>query len=110
MGIYLPMALTLLIPLGALLGYLYNRWAQRSGNFEFKERLGVLMATGLIVGESLFGVLGAGIIAATGKDAPLAVAPDSFTGAATWIGVIAFAAIIGWLYRRTQRTSMAAED
>ena len=29
MGIYLPMALTLLIPLGALLGWLYDRWAAR---------------------------------------------------------------------------------
>ncbi|MBO1030184.1 oligopeptide transporter, OPT family [Tessaracoccus sp. SD287] len=110
MGMYLPIDLTLIIPLGALLGLLYNRWADRRQNPESAKRLGTLLATGLIVGESLFGVLGAGIIAATGKDAPLAVAPDSFTGAATWIGVIAFAAIIGWLYRRTQRTSMAAED
>lgn len=110
MGMYLPIDLTLIIPLGALLGLLYNRWADRRQNPESAKPLGTLLATGLIVGESLFGVLGAGIIAATGKDAPLAVAPDSFTGAATWIGVIAFAAIIGWLYRRTQRTSMAAED
>ena len=28
MGIYLPMALTLLIPVGALLGRFYNRWAK----------------------------------------------------------------------------------
>ena len=110
MGMYLPIDLTLIIPLGALLGLLYNRWADRRQNPESAKRLGTLLATGLIVGESLFGVLGAGIIAATGKDAPLAVAPDSFTGAATWIGVIVFAAIIGWLYRRTQRTSMATED
>ena len=30
MGIYLPMALTLLIPVGALIGYLYNKWAERA--------------------------------------------------------------------------------
>ena len=30
MGIYLPMALTLLIPVGALLGWFYDRWAARS--------------------------------------------------------------------------------
>src|SRR5207302_2384901 len=34
MGIYLPMALTLLIPLGALLGWLYDRWAAGTRNPE----------------------------------------------------------------------------
>src|SRR3546814_19282448 len=29
MGIYLPMALTLLIPVGAVIGHVYNRWALR---------------------------------------------------------------------------------
>ena len=73
MGIYLPMALTLLIPIGALLGWFYDKWAARSSNPEFAQRMGVLLATGLIVGESLFGVVFAGIVAATGKDAPLAL-------------------------------------
>ena len=63
MGIYLPMDLTLLIPIGALLGYFYNRWASRQSNPGFAERMGTLMATGLIVGESLMGVLYAGIVA-----------------------------------------------
>ena len=61
MGMYLPMSLTLLIPIGALLGRTYDRWAERQGgDVELKKRLGVLMATGLIVGESLFGVIFAG--------------------------------------------------
>ena len=29
MGIYLPMALTLLIPVGAVLGWFYDNWATR---------------------------------------------------------------------------------
>jgi putative OPT family oligopeptide transporter len=62
MGIYLPMALTLLIPIGAAIGSAYNRWAERAPNPAFAERLGVLMATGLIVGESLFGVAFAAIV------------------------------------------------
>jgi putative OPT family oligopeptide transporter len=79
MGMYLPMSLTLLIPIGALLGRTYDMWAERQGdNVEFKKRLGVLMATGLIVGESLFGVVFAGIVAASGSDAPLAVVGDGF--------------------------------
>ena len=72
MGIYLPMALTLLVPVGALIGWLYERWAERAGNPEFAKRMGVLAATGLIVGESLFGVAFAGIVG-TISDAPLAV-------------------------------------
>ncbi len=67
MGMYLPMELTLLIPVGALLGWLYNRWAATSANPAFAERLGVLMATGLIVGESLMGVVFAGLVAAAEK-------------------------------------------
>ena len=71
MGMYLPMSLTLLIPIGALLGRCYDRWAERQGgDVEFKKRLGVLMATGLIVGESLFGVVFAGIVAASGFGLP----------------------------------------
>ena len=30
MGIYLPMEVTLLVPVGALIGWLYNRWADRA--------------------------------------------------------------------------------
>jgi len=106
MGIYLPMGLTLLIPLGALIGHLYNRWAARSGNFEFKERLGVLMATGLIVGESLFGVAFAGVVAATDSDAPLAIVGD-FPPAVP-IGLVLFAAAIAALYSWTVRNAAAA--
>jgi putative OPT family oligopeptide transporter len=107
MGIYLPMGLTLLIPIGALLGHLYNRWAQRSGNFEFKERLGVLMATGLIVGESLFGVAFAGIVAGAERagaedSAGVLALVDEFPLAVP-LGLLLFAAAIAWLYARTRR-------
>jgi hypothetical protein len=105
MGIYLPMALTLLIPLGALIGYLYNRWAKRSGNFEFRERLGVLMATGLIVGESLFGVAFAGIVAATDNDAPLALVEEF--PLAVPLGILLFGASIAFLYGWTRRNAAA---
>ncbi|MFC7536554.1 OPT family oligopeptide transporter [Sphingomonas sp. GCM10030256] len=105
MGIYLPMALTLLIPIGALLGHLYNRWAKSSGNFEFKERLGVLMATGLIVGESLFGVAFAGIVAATDNDTPLALMEE--WALAVPLGIALFAGAIAWLYTWTRRTAAA---
>ena len=101
MGIYLPMSLTLLIPVGATIGYFYNKWAQRAPNPAFAERLGVLMATGLIVGESLFGVAFAGIVGATDNDSPLALV-DEFPLAVP-LGLILFAGSITFLYLTTRR-------
>ncbi|WP_414712457.1 OPT family oligopeptide transporter [Sphingobium sp.] len=101
MGIYLPMALTLLIPVGALIGHVYNRWALRQSNPEFAERMGVLMATGFIVGESLFGVAFAGIVAGTDSDAPLALVGESHW--AVPLAVLIFAGVIAGLYARLKR-------
>jgi len=100
MGIYLPMALTLLIPVGALIGHFYDRWAKTAPNPAFAERLGVLMATGLIVGESLFGVAFAAIVGATDNSAPLALV-EEFAWAVP-LGLIAFTGSILWLYAKTK--------
>jgi putative OPT family oligopeptide transporter len=109
MGMYLPMSLTLVIPIGALLGRSYDKWADRTGgdvqDVEQKKRLGVLMATGLIVGESLFGVVFAGIVAASGTDSPLAVVGESFASWAEILGVVLFVAVIAGLYKWTRRTA-----
>lgn len=102
MGMYLPISLTLIIPLGALLGMLYDKWSEKRKNPEASKRLGVLLATGLIVGESLFGVLNAGIIAATSNGDALAVFPESFANAANWLGPIIFALAIAGCYRYVQ--------
>ena len=101
MGIYLPMGLTLLIPIGALFGHFYEKWAARAPVPEFAQRMGVLLATGLIVGESLFGVIFAGVVAATNKDAPLAVVKDF--PMATPLGIIVFAVSVIGLYVWTRR-------
>ncbi|GAA1481939.1 oligopeptide transporter, OPT family [Gordonia sinesedis] len=104
MGMYLPMSLTLVIPIGAFIGLAYNKWADRTPRTAVnKKRLGVLLATGLIVGESLWGVVFAGIVASTGDDGVLAVVGDGFEKWAQVLGVIAFVLLIAWLYRRTQK-------
>jgi putative OPT family oligopeptide transporter len=108
MGIYLPMALTLLIPVGAVIGYYYEKWAGRQKNPEFVKRMGVLAATGLIVGESLFGVAFAGVVAAAGTDSPLAVVGDSFEMPGLVIGMLLFAGAIYALYRYACRTCRTA--
>jgi hypothetical protein len=106
MGIYLPMALTLLIPIGALLGWFYDKWAARAPQPEFAQRMGVLLATGLIVGESLFGVVFAAIVAATNKDTPLAVVKEF--GLAVPIGLVVFTVAVLGLYAWTRRQAAAA--
>ena len=101
MGIYLPMSLTMLIPVGAFLGWTYEKWARRAPSPDFAQRLGVLMATGLIVGESLFGVLFAAIVGGSGSDAPLAFV-EEFAWAIP-LGLVLFTAAIVGLYAWTRR-------
>jgi hypothetical protein len=71
---------------------------------ERAERLGTLVASGLIVGESLWGVLNAGLIVALATDAPIALVPADFPPA-PWLGVLLFVASIallyGWMLRRS---------
>ena len=82
----------------------YDRRAQaRRPNPARAERLGTLVASGLIVGESLWGVLNAGLIVAFSKDAPIALVGENFAGAPV-LGVVGFVATIvalySWLVRR----------
>ncbi|MEY4878541.1 MAG: hypothetical protein RJB62_9 [Pseudomonadota bacterium] len=98
MGIYLPMALTLPVALGSVIGWSYNRAIRKSSDPERSQRLGVLVASGMIVGESLFGVLNAGLIVALNRDAPLALAPAGFP-AAEFIGPVFFFLALIALYR-----------
>ena len=61
------------------------------------------MATGLIVGESLFGVVFAGIVGATDNDAPLALVDEFAWGVP--LGLVLFAGALAWLYARTRKES-----
>ena len=101
LGIYLPMGATLPVVIGAVTGYFYDRWADRRAEPAFARRMGVLMATGMIVGESLFGVLYAGIVVLSGRSAPFALAGDRFAPFALIGGAAVFFTLIALLYRRT---------
>jgi putative OPT family oligopeptide transporter len=102
-GIYLPMAVTLPVVIGAGLGKLYDRRAERAADPEPAKRMGVLMATGLIVGDSLLNVLFAGVVAGTGSGSPVALVGDDFAVPGIVLGTLVFAALLAWLYRRTAR-------
>jgi putative OPT family oligopeptide transporter len=105
-GIYLPMSATFAVIVGAVLSHGYDRRARTMPNPERAERLGTLVASGLIVGESLWGVLNAGLIVALSTDAPIGLVPEDFA-LAPWLGVLGFVGAIVWLYGWMLRRSRA---
>jgi len=105
-GIYLPMSATFAVVVGAVISHWYDRRVRSSPNPERAERLGTLVASGLIVGESLWGVLNAGLIVAFSKDAPIGIVPEDFAPA-PWLGVLGFVGAIVWLYGWMLRRSRA---
>jgi putative OPT family oligopeptide transporter len=105
-GIYLPMSATFAVIVGAVLSRWYDGRVKSSPNPERAERLGTLVASGLIVGESLWGVINAGLIVALSKDAPIGLVGDDFA-LAPWLGLFGFIAAIAWLYRWMLKRSHA---
>jgi len=111
LGIYLPTSSTLMIIVGAVVGWFYDRRADRTPRPEASKQLGILLASGLIVGEGVIAVVISLIKASSSKPAPLAlVGPDgflaklipilaSFETAGIIIGGLAFAVIALALYR-----------
>jgi putative OPT family oligopeptide transporter len=96
-GIYLPMSATFAVVVGAVISHWYDKRVRSMPNPERAERLGTLVASGLIVGESLWGVLNAGLIVGFSKDAPIALVPEDFA-LAPWLGLFGFVGVIVWLY------------
>ncbi|MBA3646704.1 MAG: oligopeptide transporter, OPT family [Gemmatimonadaceae bacterium] len=106
-GIYLPMSATFAVIIGAVLAHWYDKKTSTMPNPERAQRLGTLVASGLIVGESMWGVILAGLIVASSKEFPIALVPEDFA-LAPWLGVIAFVAIVVWLYGWMLRRSRVA--
>ena len=97
MGIYLPPIVQTPLIIGAIMGHFLNKKLQRESGEEGKNggmRRGTLFASGMIVGESIVGVLLAGIIVVSvssgGSDSPLALVGKDFADTAEWLGLIVF--------------------
>ncbi|OZI42287.1 oligopeptide transporter, OPT family [Bordetella genomosp. 5] len=108
-GIYLPPTASAPIVVGAFLAWVLSRRLRRraaaagesyEAHADAPNRRGVLIASGLIVGESLVGVLLAGVIGFSGQDAPLALVGADFEGPARWLGLAVFALVAVWIGRR----------
>jgi putative OPT family oligopeptide transporter len=103
-GIYLPMSATFAVIVGAVLSHWYDKRALLAPNPGRAQRLGTLVASGLIVGESLWGVINAGLIVSLSNDAPIGLVPAEFA-LAPWLGVLGFVGAVvylyGWMLRKS---------
>lgn len=112
MGIYLPPSLQMPIVIGAIMGYFLDKKIRQqfsgknSDTVEEKlnagKKRGTLFASGMIVGESLTGVILAGVVVLSvssgGSETPLSLVSESFSslilpevlGLAIFIAVIAY--------------------
>ncbi len=93
-GTYLPLELDMTIFLGGVLAAIVERSAKAQRE-QWLQR-GLLVASGLITGEALIGIVLALPIAATGDPSvfqwlPIALPP--------WSGAIVLLAVAGWFYR-----------
>ena len=83
-GIYLPMSATFAVIVGAVIAHWYDRRSASMPNPDRAQRLGTLVASGLIVGESIWGVINAGLIVGFSKDAPIALVPETLRPRLGW--------------------------
>jgi putative OPT family oligopeptide transporter len=107
LGMYLPTMSTLMIVVGSIVGWAYDRRAARGPKPEATQQLGVLLASGLIVGEGLLGVVFAFVVGFSGNAAPIALVGDHFANPSIWIGGAAFALIVWAMYRWIARLARA---
>ena len=105
-GFYLPAAVTTMLVIGGIVGSFYDKAIKGTRFADIGRRMGVLLASGLIVGESLFGVFLAGTIVSTGNDSPFGLVPEGSTWPAMLAGVVAFVLLTGGLYAWIRRVSV----
>ena len=103
MGIYLPPVIQTPLVVGAILGYFLNRHLRKTAGAEAEAaglRRGTLFASGLIVGESIVGVLLAGLIVLSvsngGDENPLAMVGSDFADTAEMLGLAVFLGILAF--------------
>lgn len=106
-GFYLPAAVTTMLVVGAVAGWLYDKAIKTTRFADVGRRMGILLASGLIVGESLFLVMTAGVIVSTDNEAPFAMLPAGATWPAMLSGLAVFVVLTvvlyGWVRNRSAK-------
>ncbi|HJL85256.1 MAG TPA: oligopeptide transporter, OPT family, partial [Candidatus Marinimicrobia bacterium] len=93
-GIYLPIELTVPIFIGGMVAHL----TKQAGADESMEKRGLLMASGLITGEALMGIMVAVPIFVTAQKNWWPT-----VGGFSWLGPVLFIGVIAWLYRSVMK-------
>lgn len=123
MGIYLPPTLEIPLVIGSVMGYFVHRYLKRRAalrspgheeeDVEACSHRGVLFASGLIVGESLMGVIIAMLIVVSvtsgGSENPLALVGKDFKSVADILGLIMFIVSIVLLVRHIITTKFTPQ-
>jgi len=99
LAIYLPSAVTAPVVVGAVAGWLFERAVHHHSWGEIAKRLGVLIMSGFIVGESLFNVALAGLIVLSGQGEPLAIANSLGEGTTMLIALVTGLGLVVGLYK-----------
>ncbi len=119
-GGYIPAGTISIVIIGAVAGHVYETQADKRAKTPTQaaliRRLGVILASGLIVGESLVNVVLAGVTAAakTGvftvrdSDWPLAVVGNGFSPWSVALAIVVIFGSIAWLYRWAARQGLQA--
>ena len=109
LAIYLPSAVTSPVVVGAIAGYYFDKAMKGKKYGEGASRLGVLIMSGFIVGESLFNVALAGLIVLSNNGEPLAIA-NSMSETTTMLIALAVAGVVvAGLYRWSANSARAIE-
>ena len=104
-----------MVVVGAIAGVIFDRRAERGPRPEATKQLGVLLASGMIVGESLLAVIVAGLVAFADKlgfsnpKEPLALVGPGFESIAKIMGGAVFLVIVAVLYRWIGRMAHARQ-
>lgn len=110
LAIYLPSAVTVPVIIGAVLGHWYVNWVNGDKTREPAKRLAVLVASGFIVGESLFNVALSGLIVGTGNGEPLAIGIEIGEGMQMVLATAVAAVVVMGLYVWCRRAADKVDD
>ncbi|MGI4856396.1 MAG: OPT family oligopeptide transporter, partial [Janthinobacterium lividum] len=113
-GVYLPPVVSTPLVVGAILAWRIERTLRRRAAragvpfaeyAELPQRRALLLASGLIVGESLLGVVMAAVIGFSGHDAPFALVGAGFEPIAEALSVAVFIGVCVLFRRRVVRSA-----
>ncbi|MEQ9468322.1 MAG: oligopeptide transporter, OPT family [Ekhidna sp.] len=108
-GLYLPFELDSSIFVGGVLAYLLTKATKSNKNIERGNNAGLLLASGLITGEALMGILIAGLTVGVMKSGGDPNSMRVFEDASSWPGLIIFGLIIYFIYKVVIKVSKEQE-